>query len=225
MFCVGLLPLWGTAVRNTILKLLGWASVPFASLLASSSCLDATSEQTLGTTGLMPCIEKIERDIAALRQRNAELTHEIQGDSCYIVINTKSNRILLRQGGRVLREAPCSTGSGRSLSYRWRNWKFHTPLGRFEVEKKVEGPTWVRPAWAFVEEGEPVPVFAEAFERFEPGVLGEFALHFAEGYMIHGTLYENRIGQPITHGCVRLRRQDLEYLFSHTSVGTPIYIL
>ncbi len=32
---------------------------------------------------------------------------------------------------------------------------------------------------------------------------------------IHGTHEENKIGQPASHGCIRMRNQDILELFSH----------
>ena len=42
--------------------------------------------------------------------------------------------------------------------------------------------------------------------------------------MIHGTLYEINLGKNITHGCIRLGREDLRRLYRAASLGTPIYV-
>lgn len=63
-------------------------------------------------------------------------------------------------------------------------------------------------------------------QRTVPGALGPYKLDTGGGYLIHGThMYtEASIGQPASHGCVRMRNEDLERLFALVDVGTPIYI-
>jgi hypothetical protein len=73
------------------------------------------------------------------------------------------------------------------------------------VLSKLANPVWRKPDWAFVEEGEPIP--KDPGDRLEYGSLGEYALYFGNGYMIHGTLYERLLGRPVSHGCVRLGRE------------------
>lgn len=146
----------------------------------------------------------------------------------YIVIDTQDNRLLLRGGDdEVLQEAVCATGSGRKFEgpKKWKhNWIFDTPKGRFSIRRKVEAPVWIKPEWAFLEEGAEIPVFAEDRRRFEYGVLGDYALYFLKDYMIHGTIYEVNLGKSITHGCVRLGGEDLRRLYERTGVGSPVYI-
>ena len=39
------------------------------------------------------------------------------------------------------------------------------------------------------------------------------AIFFHEGYAIHGTIYVSRLGQPASHGCVRLHPSNAATLF------------
>jgi L,D-transpeptidase YbiS len=55
-------------------------------------------------------------------------------------------------------------------------------------------------------------------------VLGEHALYFGNGFMIHGTLYERLLGRSVTHGCIRLGREDLSSIYDASPVGTQIFI-
>ena len=41
---------------------------------------------------------------------------------------------------------------------------------------------------------------------------------------IHGTNHEEQIGQPASHGCIRMRRADLVELFDRVEIGTPVVI-
>jgi L,D-transpeptidase YbiS len=164
------------------------------------------------------------RQLLAERQRlEATLRRKVPRGP-WIVIDQTHNRLRLMRGDDVVLEAPCSAGSGMVLKEGsgGRVWVFDTPRGRFEVLSKLANPVWRKPDWAFVEEGEPIP--EDPGERLEYGSLGEYALYFGNGYMIHGTLYERLLGRPVSHGCIRLGREPLREVYRLAPVGTPVYI-
>jgi hypothetical protein len=63
-------------------------------------------------------------------------------------------------------------------------------------------------------------------QRRVPEALGPYKLDTGDGYLIHGThLYnEDSIGLPASHGCVRMRNEDLELLYAMVETGTPVFI-
>jgi hypothetical protein len=63
-------------------------------------------------------------------------------------------------------------------------------------------------------------------QRLVPDALGPFKLDTGDGYLLHGThIYnEDSIGDAVSHGCVRLRNEDVTKLYSLVPVGTPVYI-
>ena len=42
---------------------------------------------------------------------------------------------------------------------------------------------------------------------------------------IHGTSDEERIGEPVYHGCIRMRNRDVVELFDQVAPGTPVDVL
>jgi len=56
------------------------------------------------------------------------------------------------------------------------------------------------------------------------GELGKYRLLLGDGYLLHGTPYKESIGLAATHGCVRMRDEDIEWLYDHVPVGTKVYI-
>jgi L,D-transpeptidase catalytic domain len=68
-----------------------------------------------------------------------------------------------------------------------------------------------------------VPPLGTSQRRYE-GVLGTRRLNMGNGYALHGTNNPDSIGQAVSHGCVRLRNEDIEKLYAMVSVGTPVYI-
>lgn len=164
---------------------------------------------------------------AGLRRRDRDLRASLARTTPrgpYIVIDRTHNTLSLKKGEDTVLLAVCSAGSGATLKDPGGNqeWVFSTPRGRFKVLSRLANPVWRKPDWAFVEEGLPIPT--DPGDRFEYGALGEYALNFGDGYLIHGTLYERLLGRSVSHGCVRLGRDDLRQLYAAAQVGTPIYI-
>ncbi|MES2524104.1 MAG: L,D-transpeptidase [Gemmatimonadota bacterium] len=61
-------------------------------------------------------------------------------------------------------------------------------------------------------------------QRKYVGVLGTRRLYLGDGYALHGTNHPNSVGQAVSHGCVRLRNEDITALYDRVTVGTPVYI-
>jgi lipoprotein-anchoring transpeptidase ErfK/SrfK len=158
-------------------------------------------------------LDDLQRKIAALAPRGT-----------YILIDTGVNHLYLMRDRSVEREAICSTGSGRFLPDppRNREWTFDTPKGEFRIQKKIVKPVWIKPDWAFIEDGEDLP--KDSGERVAPDELGDYAMDLGDGYLIHGTLYERSLGMSVTHGCIRLGAKDLDVIFHAVKVGTPVFI-
>jgi len=165
--------------------------------------------------------------LKSITQRNEKLRSKIAAlapKGNYIVVDTAENVLYVMRGGLPAYTAKVSSGSGNMLVDKagGRQWVFDTPRGQFSVGSKLLEPDWVKPDWAFIEEGEAVPT--NWGERVEPGMLGEYALGFGNGYFIHGTLYTRLIGRNVTHGCIRAGNKDLEYIYKNAQIGTKVYI-
>jgi lipoprotein-anchoring transpeptidase ErfK/SrfK len=68
-----------------------------------------------------------------------------------------------------------------------------------------------------------IPPYGTEARRYA-GVLGTRRLDLGDGYGIHGTDEPESIGHSVSHGCVRLRNEDIEKLYPMVAVGTPVYI-
>jgi L,D-transpeptidase YbiS len=142
-----------------------------------------------------------------------------------IIVVVEENLLYLEENGKIVKVCPVATGKNTILfdPKTGRRWHFATPKGVFIVVKKVKDPVWIKPDWAFIEEGKNPP--SSFSERVKRGPLGKFALYLdRRGYMIHGTDKQWTIGKRVTHGCVRVGRRDMEFLFQRVKVGTPVYI-
>jgi lipoprotein-anchoring transpeptidase ErfK/SrfK len=97
-----------------------------------------------------------------------------------------------------------------------------TPAGLHKIEWEQVNPPWYVPkkAWAGALAGTVVP----------PGPgdpLKARFMSFEGGAGIHGIdpSEYSTIGHNASHGCVRMRIPDVIDLYSHSPVGTPVYII
>jgi lipoprotein-anchoring transpeptidase ErfK/SrfK len=167
------------------------------------------------------------RSLQSLSSKNSVLKKRISAlypKGVYLVIDTAKNRLYVKKGEQTLKEVVVSTGSGSILKNPVdnRQWIFDTPRGERTIQSRTTNPVWTKPDWAFIEEGEDVPKSFK--DRVEEGVLGDYAFHLGDGYMIHGTLYTRLLGRNVTHGCVRVGDNDLKELYNTIPIGTKVII-
>jgi hypothetical protein len=66
------------------------------------------------------------------------------------------------------------------------------------------------------------PIVTE--NRKVAGELGRYALDLGDGYLIHGTADPKSIGKAVTHGCIRLGDEDIEWLYRNVPMGTAVHV-
>jgi len=103
---------------------------------------------------------------------------------------------------------------------------WETPLGKTKIVAMAKDPAWYPPQSVRDEhaaEGDPLP------RVVPPGPenpLGTRALRLGlPGYLIHGTNRPAGVGMRVSHGCVRMFPEDIEFLFEHIRVSTPVRII
>ncbi|MDH3748084.1 MAG: L,D-transpeptidase family protein [Gammaproteobacteria bacterium] len=103
---------------------------------------------------------------------------------------------------------------------------WETPLGSTTVVSKAEDPSWWVPASVrreHAELGDPLPAVVP------PGPenpLGTRVLKLKlPGYLIHGTNQPAGVGMRVSHGCVRLYPENIEFLYELVGIGEPVTII
>lgn len=127
-----------------------------------------------------------------------------------IVVYLQHFRLDLYQGPKLTDQFPVGVGA---LS-------FPTPPGAYYVRSKAVNPTWRNPgsAWA-----RGMPAYIGPGPR---NPLGTRALRLDRGALvIHGTPQPWTIGTRASHGCIRMRRPDIEKLFELVPEQTPVFIV
>jgi lipoprotein-anchoring transpeptidase ErfK/SrfK len=91
-----------------------------------------------------------------------------------------------------------------------------TPTGEFQVFEMIEDPAWQNPRTGEVEApGADGSLGTRwiGFVEMSNGVIG-----------FHGTPNRSSIGRAASHGCVRMRNEDVVAMFEHVSVGTIVTV-
>jgi len=151
----------------------------------------------------------------------------MQTDEPMIRISIRDQRLDLLGGGEVLASYPVSTsrfGLGSEEG------SLKTPLGRFRIAEKIGGEMplgTVFRARAPLAPDDPIPqtedlitsriLWLEGVEEHNANTRDRFIY-------IHGTRHEDQVGQPASHGCVRMRNADVADLFERVPVGTEVLI-
>jgi lipoprotein-anchoring transpeptidase ErfK/SrfK len=126
-----------------------------------------------------------------------------------VVILRESKRLLFFNDAKFVRWFGIATGQSA----------YPTPLGDYEIVNLQRNPWWYPPPSPWAEDSEPVP----------PGPgnpLGTRWMGISAPYIgIHGTPDAASIGYSASHGCVRMRVPDAEWLFRRVEIGTPVFIV
>ncbi|WOD38600.1 L,D-transpeptidase [Nodosilinea sp. E11] len=124
-----------------------------------------------------------------------------------VVISLRRRRLTLYQNDVVKEEFPVAIGQN----------EWQTPAGEFAVRDLRTDPVWQH------------PITKEAVEPGPSNPLGSRWIGFlVQGQYhigIHGTNQENLIGEAVSHGCVRMFEADIQTLYRHLKIGTPITVL
>ncbi|MDM3386614.1 L,D-transpeptidase [Citrobacter sp. Cb011] len=134
-----------------------------------------------------------------------------------IVINVAEMRLYYYPAGsNTVEVLPIGIGqAGRETP---RNWVT-------AVERKQEAPSWTptpNTRREYAARGESLPAFVPAGPD---NPMGLYAIYIGRLYAIHGTNANFGIGLRVSQGCIRLRNDDIKYLFDTVPVGTRVQMI
>lgn len=142
-------------------------------------------------------------------------------------ISIRDQRLDLLSGDEVVASYPVSTsrfGLGSEEG------SFKTPLGCFRVVEKIGANMplgTIFRARVPLAPGDPLPQTEDLITTrilWLDGLEEHNANTRARFIYIHGTKHEEEIGQPASHGCVRMRNVDVADLFDRITVGAEVRI-
>ncbi|MDI6895428.1 MAG: L,D-transpeptidase [Bacillota bacterium] len=120
-----------------------------------------------------------------------------------VVVDVAAQKVYVYRDGKPARAMVCSTGTPDKP----------TPLGEFRIEN--------RGTWFFSEKYKQGGKWWVSFHNW-----GEYLFHSVpmdrEGRILEEEA--GRLGQPASHGCVRLSLKDAEWFYLNIPPGTPVII-
>lgn len=103
---------------------------------------------------------------------------------------------------------------------------WETPRGLTSITEKKKNPTWTPPASIRAEHAAEGDILPAVVPAGPDNPLGTRALRLGlPSYLLHGTNKPYGVGMRVSHGCVRLRREDIEALFEIVNVGDRVNII
>ena len=148
------------------------------------------------TTGLIQKVNGLAGDRLNAGQKLKVPTYKMS-----LLVDKSDNTLILKGDGQALKTYVVATGKNNS-----------TPIGTFKITDKLENPTWYN-SGAVVAPGSP-----------ENGLGTRWMGITAKGYGIHGTIEPEKLGQQVTAGCVRMKNEEVEELYSLVPPGTEVTI-
>lgn len=140
--------------------------------------------------------------IATLMLAGVPVFAEENASAMRIVVSIPDHKLALLDGDRVVRVFPVAVGKPSTPS----------PEGQFQVVTRLAHPTWYH-AGKVVGPGKANP-------------LGTRWLGLSvKGYGIHGTNVPSSIGKHASHGCIRMRNEDVEALFALVTLGVRVELV
>jgi L,D-transpeptidase-like protein/putative peptidoglycan binding protein len=128
-----------------------------------------------------------------------------------VVIHRGSHKLYLYKGAHMRFRRSFGVAVGQPI--------YPTPLGKFTIVTKQRNPWWYPPATAWAAGASPIP----------PGPGNPLGTRWmglsASGVGIHGTPDASSIGYSASHGCIRMRIPDAEWLFARVEVGSTVFII
>ena len=137
---------------------------------------------------------------ALAQDQQSAATEEGEESKRRIVISIANRKLAVVEDGRVIKIYPTAVGADATPS----------PTGLFKIANRVPSPTWYGPHGKIVPPGKANPL----------GTRWMGLNH--RGYGIHGTNNQRSIGHNVSHGCIRMRKADVEELFEIVKVGDVV---
>jgi L,D-transpeptidase YbiS len=144
-----------------------------------------------------------------------------------IHVSVPKQRLSLKKGRKILRTFPISSSS---FGLGTEEGSMKTPLGRFRIAEKFGAGL---PHETAFKSRKPIRLTPKMLEEADlimsrilwlDGIDPENANSHERFIYIHGTNHEESIGQPASHGCIRMKNADVAELFDLVEVETRVVI-
>ncbi len=116
-----------------------------------------------------------------------------------IIVSIADRKLALMENDRLVKSYPVAVGTPGAPS----------PAGEFKIANRIVDPAWYAPG-----------------KVIAPGKDNPLGTRWIgldkKGYGIHGTNQPRSVGHRASHGCIRMRKQDVEELFELVRPGDVV---
>ncbi len=150
-----------------------------------------------------------------------QYVQSLQSAEFYVSIDTQRNKLQLRLGRAVVREADVQIGEARTItSPAGKKWTFLPLKGGFSVTGKEDGYDWEVPAWVYAMRGEREP----DTRAVVPNGLGRYVIFLPNSYVIHSPPPPESPLQGQKPGSFMVSEADMAALWPRITNQTRVYI-
>ena len=171
----------------------------------TSARITAAIRSEITSTGTKPATVVVP---ASLKTVKPKVTRKNIGKA--IIVTLSHYTVRLYNDGKLEKKYKCAIGQPG----------FPTPTGKWKVTGKKKNPSWGNPGsdWAknmpnYIAPGPSNPLGTRAIYLSAPGIR------------FHGTYKWWSIGHAASHGCMRMKRKDVEDFYPRVPVGTTVWIV
>ncbi len=133
-------------------------------------------------------------------------SRSLQGSKPNLVVDLSDRRVYVYRQSTVVASYPIGVGK--------KGWE--TPTGTFQVMHMQHNPAWRH------------PITGQVFPAGPNSPLGLRWIGFwTDGHShigFHGTPNADVVGNPVSHGCLRMRNSDVVSLYNHVALGTKVEV-
>ncbi|HEY9704721.1 MAG TPA: L,D-transpeptidase [Allocoleopsis sp.] len=133
-------------------------------------------------------------------------TVKTQKKEIKLVVDLSDRYVYYYENNQMINKYPVSIGK--------EDWE--TPTGEFKITEKKRNPSWIQ------------PLTGEIIPAGENNPLGDRWIGFwSDGLHkigFHGTNKEYAVGEANSHGCLRMKNEDIRKIYSLVSIGTAVIV-
>ncbi len=194
--------------RLSLWKLVGCAIVFCLGGQRQAIATDLTTDQTNSVKTQIQIIAPpdLKLPLPSLGEPELYLPQVPINQNIHLVLKLSERRVYVYEGDNLLVSYQVAVGKD--------GWE--TPTGNFQVIDMIVDPAWQSPFTGEVE---------------APGPDGSLGLRWIAFWTngkdfigFHGTPSLNSLGHAASHGCVRMRNEDVVALFDKVRLGTPVKV-
>ena len=134
-------------------------------------------------------------------------SQEVEANRSRVIVDLSDRRAYVYRQNTVIGSYPIGVGK--------KGWE--TPTGTFKITNMQYNPAWKH------------PITGQVFPSGPRSPLGVRWIGFwTDGHShigFHGTPYNHVVGSPVSHGCLRMRNNDVASLYRKVRVGMQIQVI